>query len=70
MPNRLYTIRKVDFPKCDAPQEDGHHVTFSCPHYAQQRRELIGDRFGGRKRERRKSGTRLRRTSPTSTAPH
>ncbi|KAF8416114.1 hypothetical protein EV426DRAFT_702411 [Tirmania nivea] len=63
---------------CDAPQEDGHHVTFTCPYYAQQRRELIGEattwevldtpiwKKGEGEEE---GGMRWRRNSPTSTAP-
>ncbi|KAF8417882.1 hypothetical protein EV426DRAFT_706634 [Tirmania nivea] len=30
-------------PNCDHPSEDGHHITFDCPHYRQQRQERIGD---------------------------
>ncbi|KAF8417934.1 hypothetical protein EV426DRAFT_681503 [Tirmania nivea] len=43
---RLHFVRKVDSPacpNCDHPSEDGHHITFDCPHHRQQRQELIGD---------------------------
>ncbi|KAF8414594.1 hypothetical protein EV426DRAFT_722189 [Tirmania nivea] len=42
----LHFVRKVDSPacpNCDHPSEDGHHITFDCPHHRQQRQELIED---------------------------
>ncbi|KAF8418422.1 hypothetical protein EV426DRAFT_707566 [Tirmania nivea] len=27
---------------CDHPSEDGHHITFDCPHRDRQRQELVG----------------------------
>lgn len=42
----LYKIGKADTPTCQCghPQQTGHHLTFSCPRWSDQRVTVIGDR--------------------------